>query len=213
MKSQGFIFSLDAFVAFMLIMLTISLLLFTIGTPSAFYPQLEQAHQLAHDTLYVLATTSDNPGYGSYLEQILAMPNKQGTMDTGAIMRSVAGGEESKGFNGIIPPGFGYRLETYDFTTGDWTVKYDSSTDAASDRKGKVFSKLAASAMTFDSLYTVPANPGRSPFCGLSCKGYDVDMHPPGDLSYCSVTPCDISKSNFNAGEESIQLVRLTVYA
>ena len=59
--SRGFIFSLDAFVAFVLTMLTIGLLIFTISTPKAFYPSLEQAHVLAHDTLFALATTTDDP--------------------------------------------------------------------------------------------------------------------------------------------------------
>ena len=213
MSKRAFIFSLDAFVAFILVMLTISLLIFTISTPKAFYPSLEQAHQLAHDTLYVLATTTDDPAYGSYLEQILGDSGS-----TSEIMKNVAGGSK-QGKNGIIPPSFGYKLETYDFPTGEWSMKYDSSEDCAagdqgSDRCGKKFSKLAASAMTFASFYTVPRNPGKSPFCYLSCTGFDPD-NPIGNFDdpYCDKTPCDAMISNFNPGSNSIQLVRLTVYA
>ncbi|MCX6772800.1 MAG: hypothetical protein NTV88_03450 [Candidatus Micrarchaeota archaeon] len=218
MQHRGFIFSLDAFVAFILVMLTISLLVFTIGTPKAFYPSLEQAHQLAHDTLYVLATTSDNPASGTYLEQVVG-----GSGQTAKIMKDVAGGWKN-GKIGIIPYGFGYTLETYefpntDFPNGVWSVKYNSSKDCSSgddgsDRCGKEFSKLAASSMTFASFYTVPRNSGHSPFCYLSCKGFDPD-NPSGnfDSTFCDKTPCDVMISNFNSGSNSIQLVRLTVYA
>jgi len=209
MKKQAFIFSLDAFVAFILVMLTISLLVFTISTPSAFYPSLEQAHQLAHDTLHVLATTTDNPASGTYLEQMLSSSG-----GNYRIMRTVAGGW--RGMNGIIPPGFGYKLETYDFQAKIWSLKYDSSTDCTSeggsDRCGKTFSKLAASAMTFSSFYIVPRNSGHSPFCYLSCKGFDPDNSPTFDDKQCDKTPCDVMTSNFNPGSNSIQLVRLTVY-
>ena len=50
MRARGFVFSLDAFVAFVLIMITVNLLIFTIGTPKPYYTELESAHILAHDT-------------------------------------------------------------------------------------------------------------------------------------------------------------------
>ena len=208
MNNRGFIFSLDAFVAFILIMLTISLLIFTIGTPNAFYPSLEQAHELAHDTLYTLATTTDNPASGTYLEQVIGNSGA-----TASVMKDVAGGW-TNGKIGIIPRGFGYKLETYDFGSKTWSTKYDSKDDIESDRYNLQFSKLAASAMTFASLYTVPRNPGHSPFCYYSCKGFDPDNPPTyDDVRQCDKTPCDISISNFQTGSNSIQLVRLTVYA
>lgn len=213
MRSQGFIFSLDAFVAFLLTMITISLLVFTIGTPKAFYPSLEQAHTLAHDTLYALASTSDDPAHGTYLEQVLS--GGGGVLDTGAIMRSVGGGEESLGKNGIIPPGFGFKLETYDFATSEWGDPiYDSFADPLSDRNGKAYSKLAASSTTFASFYDSPPAQGESPFCYVSCHGY-ISTTAEGSQYQpkCDVTPCSAIRSNFDVGKNSIRLVRLTVYA
>ncbi len=208
---KGFIFSLDAFVAFSLIMITIGLLIFTIGTPKPYYLSLEQAHQLAHDTLTVLATSTDNPPEGTYLEQILG---GSGSTVNG-IMFKVAGGKEPD-FRPIIPKGYGYRLDSYQFNSGNWAMLYDSGNDPAarvkgcdylSDRCGKEFTKLQASATTFASLYSAPPNPGQSPFCYLSCFGY---ARTPGTA--CNVTPCDVPKSNFLPGNNSIAIVRLTVY-
>lgn len=208
MQNRGFIFSLDAFVAFVLTMLTIGLLIFTISTPKAFYPSLEQAHMLAHDTLFVLATTTDDPSCGSYLEQ--ALSGTCGEKGTDIIMRTVAGGEP--GSIGIIPSGFGYKLEKYNFgEEGEpWEPIYDSAADPANpERYLRQQTKLAASATTFASLYLSTPKQGESPFCYVSCRGYISDgFYQPK----CDVTPCSAFKSNFDVGENSIQLVRLTVY-
>ena len=201
---QGFIFSLDAFVAFSLVMITVSMLIFTIGTPKPYYDSLAQAQQLAHDTLQVLATSSDNPSHGTYLEQML------GNYNIPDIMHRVAGG--SPGYSPIIPKGYGFRLEKYEFSNGNWIQIYDSSQDQASDRRGKIFTKIQASATTFDSLYTVQPNPGESPFCYLSCHGYIS----PGIYSTpCNTTPCDGPGDipNFIPGNNTIAIARLTVYA
>ena len=216
MRRAGFIFSLDAFVAFTLIMVTVSLLVFMIGTPRPFYPSLEQAHQLAHDTLETLATSSDklnNPLKQTYLEQILG-----GTGDVHGIMLKVAGGNDS--YHPIIPRGYGFRLERYVFnsTYGNWPVIYDSGTDGCnslpkSDRCGKIFTKLQASATTFASRYLLPPLPGESPFCYAGCRGYGIDSNAnPSYSTSCDTTPCNTTTSNFWEGENSIQLIRLTVY-
>lgn len=215
MRKAGFIFSLDAFVAFTLIMVTVSLLVFMIGTPRPFYPSLEQAHQLAHDTLEALATGSDplNPLGQTYLEQILA-----GTAETHGIMLKVAGGDDS--YHPIIPRGYGFKLERYVFnsTYDNWPVIYDSGTDGCnslpkSDRCGKTFTKLQASATTFASRYTLPPLPGESPFCYAGCSGYGISSGgTPFNSTSCDTTPCNTTTSNFLPGENSIQLIRLTVY-
>ncbi|MFA4982669.1 MAG: hypothetical protein WC588_00475 [Candidatus Micrarchaeia archaeon] len=205
MGRLGFIFSLDAFIAFTLIMVTIGFLVFTIGTPKPFYSPLEQAHQLAYDTLNVLSTSSDTLGNPTYLEQILSGGDK----DT--IMKKVAGGDSVNYPNAIIPQGYGYRLESYNFNTGSWSPFYDAGTYASNDRFGKRFTKVQASATTFASLYsTSPRNPGQSPYCYLSCFGYQS----PGNYQLpCNATPCDMPISNFLPGNSSISLIRLVVYA
>lgn len=218
MRKAGFIFSLDAFVAFTLTMVTVGMLIFIIGTPKPFYPSLEQAHQLAHDTLSVLAISTDTPaapGSLTYLEQIM-----KDNSDAKRIMFKVAGG--SGAYPGTIPKGFGYRLETYNFLTGSWNAPlYDSGLDCPSalkyapftyfsDRCGKNFTKLQASAAAFASIYTDPPRPGESPYCYLSCFGYPRDRNDPAQT--CDAVPCNVSKWNFQQGNNSIQLIRLVVY-
>ena len=208
MRIRGFIFSLDAFVAFILTMITISILVFTIGTPKPFYPSLSQAHQLAYDSLQVLSTT---PGTGqTYLEQIVAAgPYNQNTVN---IMTNIIGGNTANpAVRSVIPIGFGYRLETYDFNDGNWTVLYDSITVPASGRLGKNYTKLQASASTFDSVYTVARAPGESPFCYSSCSGYQPDGSHLPSLA-CNVTPCDSPYSNFNPGANTVKIIRMIVY-
>lgn len=218
MRRTGFIFSLDAFVAFTLTMVTVSLLIFTIGTPKPYYYSLEQAHQLAHDTLQVLATSTDDPSAGTYLEQAL----KDDFSRRNEIMFKVAGGRERSagplaGYRPIVPKGYGYRLERYEFSTDTWVMLYDSGGDPAakvkgcdyySDRCGSTFTKLQASATTFGSVYIDKPIIGASPYCYLSCFGYG---RPTG--AACNVTPCNTPTSGFYAGNNSIAIVRLTVYA
>ncbi|MEM4554896.1 MAG: hypothetical protein QXT25_03545 [Candidatus Anstonellaceae archaeon] len=213
MMQKAFIFSVDAFIAFTLVMLTVSLLVFTVSSPKPYYYSLEQAHQLAYDTLQVLSSTTDNPSQGSYLEQIL------NGADAHEILTKIAGGDElgPNSFRPIIPKGYGYSLEVYNFAEDSWRMLYDSGDnpvaiiqgcDFGSDRCGIRFSKLSASATTFGSVYLVPPHKGASPFCHLSCYGFGRASGRP-----CDATPCEIPISNFLPGKHSITVVRFTIYA
>ena len=217
MRARGFVFSMDAFVAFILIMITINLLIFTIGTPKPYYAELEAAHILAHDTLQVLATSGDAPSPGTpaqtYLELILggAVPS-----EIHGIMMKVAGGNDS--YRPIIPKGYGYRLEYLNLNNSgvpeEWVPLYDAGADPLSDRHGKNYTKLQASAMIFLSAYTLKPMPGESPFCHAGCRGYGIN-ETTGDPYYaepCDKTPCNTTTSNFRAGTNTVRVVRLIVY-
>jgi len=218
MGARGFVFSLDAFVAFVLIMITINLLIFTIGTPKPYYTELESAHILAHDTLQVLATSGDAPAQ-TYLERIL---RDDSSADIPDIMRRVAGGKDNcipNGCRPIIPRGYGYRLEYLNLDgvqpgeSEDWQTLYDSGTDSNSDRRGKIFTKLQASATTFLSVYTFKPMPGGSPFCYKSCRGYGINTAgEPVYAEQCDTTPCNTTTSNFRVGTNTVRVVRLIVY-
>ena len=229
MRARGFVFSLDAFVAFVLIMITINLLIFTIGAPKPYYTELEAAHILAHDTLSVLATSGDAVQEGgtgqTYLERILTQDGA-----TGSIMRKVAGGEIGRAYNPIIPKGYGYRLEYLNLdsaqaveTAGtggvpqgneDWQTLYDAGADCpSSDRCGKNFTKLQASAITFLSAYIFPPMPGKSPFCHAGCNGYGLSGNAEAIYAApCDATPCNTTTSNFRIGKNAVRIVRLIVY-
>jgi len=206
MRQCGFIFSLDAFVAFTLTMLTISLFIFTIGTPKPYYSSLEQAHQLAHDTLQAMATSSDQLGGPTYLEQAISAHRRNDDADLRRIMFQVAGGNSTS--LGIIPKGFGYSLQFYNFNNQSVSTAYDAGSDHLSDRYGKRFTKLQSSANTFASLYQIYPSVGESSYCYLSCYGYNGT----GRSAFCNSTPCDTPPMYFNQGSNTIQLVRLVVY-
>jgi len=216
MGGRGFVFSLDAFVAFVLIMITINLLIFTIGTPKPYYAELESAHILAHDTLQVLATSSDPGASSTYLERIL----NDNDIAPG-IMRKVAGGGDPLSYRPIIPKGYSYVLQYLNLTYSvqqpgaqeEWHTIYNASNDASSDRYGKRYTKLQASSTTFLSVYTLKPMPGESSFCYAGCTGYGVN--PDGTTYYaeqCDKTPCNVSTSNFRIGENRVQVLRLIVY-
>ena len=215
MRNRGFIFSLDAFVAFTLITIVIGLLVFTISMPKPFYPSLKQAHQLAYDTLSVLATGTDAQGNPTYLEQILADGGP--SLSKKDIMAQVVGGADAP-YKPIIPIGYGYTLKTYDLAADTWTIVFDSTDPSnnicnATGRCGKTYTKLRASASTFTSIYTEVPVPGFSPFCYLSCNGYDISTNPNNAVhSPCITTPCGAPTSNFEKGNNSIQLIELVVY-
>ena len=211
MGGRGFVFSLDAFVAFVLIMITINLLIFTIGTPKPYYAELESAHILAHDTLQVLATSSDPETSSTYLETIL---NTEGS--AGRIMRKVAGGGDALSYRPIIPKGYSYALQYLNLNYSmqqpgaqeEWHTIYNASNDASSDRYGKRYTKLQASSTTFLSVYTLKPVPGESPFCYAGCRGYNVTNY----AVQCDATPCDKRNSNFRIGENTVRVLRLIVY-
>ncbi|MCX6771650.1 MAG: hypothetical protein NTX79_06355 [Candidatus Micrarchaeota archaeon] len=214
MRARGFVFSLDAFVAFVLIMITINLLIFTIGTPKPYFSELESAHILAHDTLQVLATSGEAQSGGApaqtYLERILRDDGS-----TPEIMRKVAGGNDS--YRPIIPKGYGYRLEYLNLNNSgvseDWVPLYDAGKDMESDRYGRNYTKLQASATTFLSAYLFKPMPGESPFCHAGCRGYELNAS--GEAVYarpCDTTPCNITTSDFRIGKNTVRIVRLAVY-
>ena len=203
MGRLGFVFSLDAFVAFTLSMISISLLLFTIGTPKPYYPSLQQATELSHDALRALAASSPG-GQTTYLEYAIS---GRGSISRSEAMNKVAGG--------IIPSGFGYTLQVYNFSSSSWATIYDSYSDPTSGRAGKTFTKLQASSTLFSSFYDVDPIRGESPYCYASCKGYN-GTNSDGSQSHaatCSVTPCETPTSGFLPGQNAVRLVRLTVYA
>lgn len=202
MRKCGFIFSLDAFVAFTLIMITINLLIFTIGTPKPYYPSLDQAQMLAFDTLQALASSSPTHEAPYYLEYAVT---GTGPLSRSQVMNRVAGK--------IIPYGFGYRLQEYNFTSRSWDELYDSSSDPDSGRAGRNFTKLSASAMLFSSFYDVDPIRGESQYCYLTCKGYTgMSDSGPQYASNCSMTPCAPPTSGFLPGQNTARMVRLVVY-
>jgi hypothetical protein len=208
MKKSGFIFSLDSFVAFTILILSVSFFIFIINIPNNYFLVLQQANQLAFDTLKIMATTSENSDSPTYLQEAFSAYSTNDQAKMRNILFKVAGGNGK----GLIPKGYGYAIQFYDLSTGRLDTFYDAGQDILSDRYGIKYTKFKVSASTFISTYSIKPSPGESPFCYLSCKGFDQATGRKDD-SVCTATPCDSPISLFNPGENKLYLVRFIVYS
>ncbi len=133
---RAFVFSLDAFVAFILALVTVYTLIFFSSVPSAYYFILTQAHYLSRDALLAAAQTDctaiiSGACSGSVLDNIL----EPSAITTSNIKNSIGA---------AIPNQFGYRLEKKSVDDGDWEVIYDTST-AGGDPHARAMKKLQVS--------------------------------------------------------------------
>ncbi len=154
---KAFIFSLDAFVALSVILVTIYALFALVSTPKPYYTSFEQTYDFARDTLIALEHSEDAT-FGNALSSIASGDNYY-------IHFYV---------DPVIPNQYGYRFEFYNTTSEEWRVIYDTATDPDT-MHNKEYRKLKASAQTI-VFSDVPGSPASdNPFGYLSCSG---DMTP-----------------------------------
>ncbi len=195
--AKAFIFSIDAFVAFTLIIVVLHALIFLSAVPSSYYGGLMQANYLARDTLNSLVAANasrvlDNQYYArmSMLDYIVS------TNDTEAVRDYV-------GAN--IPYEYGYTLEFWNSQGKDWGVIYDTA-NYRDDPHNKLYNKLRATSHSIFFGYTDVTgrrNPG-TPYCYMTCNGDKYGGNCPSE--------CDTPVSLYDAGEAALGLVRLSVY-
>ncbi|VVB98027.1 Uncharacterised protein [uncultured archaeon] len=193
--AKGFIFSIDAFVAFTLVLVVLHSLIFLAAVPSSYYAGLTQANYLARDTLNTLTyadaalVLNDTTLDGISLMHYIIMTKDVGNLEA---IRAYVGA--------LIPDQYGYTLEFRDSAAGSWSLLYDTK-DYADDPHNKLYNKLKASSYSIFFGYTdAGRDPKSSPYCYITCNG-------PG----CP-TQCDKPKSFYEAGHAALGLVRLTVY-
>ncbi|MEM3422179.1 MAG: hypothetical protein QXF35_00315 [Candidatus Bilamarchaeaceae archaeon] len=200
---RGFIFSLDAFVAFILALVAVYTLIFFSSVPSAYYFVLTQAHYLSRDALISSASTPCSvlikDCSGSVLDLIVSADSSS------PIINSVV--QQSIGKS--IPNQFGYKLEK---KSGDeWVVIYDTSL-VASDPHAKSMKKLQASTTITniglfsqsDYLYQTG-----NPYLYNSCKDIGASEKRVITCGNAELLPPDDSKI---APAVNSTLVRLTVF-
>ena len=120
---RAFVFSLDAFVAFILALVAVYSLIFFSSVPSGYYYLLTQAHYLSRDALMTVSTTQYEdwsgciscPVTGTVLDYILYESSVDVRKDT--IHHTVGK---------IVPNQFGYTLEYRTNETEDWHAIYDT---------------------------------------------------------------------------------------
>lgn len=129
---RAFIFSLDAFVAFMVALIAIYSLIFFSSIPSSYYYLLTQGHYLTRDILLALSTTECNPGVyscavtGSLLDSIVAEDNE---VLRNNLIQSTIGD--------MVPDEFGYMLEVSGNEGESWSEIYDTRDIQGEEHKGK----------------------------------------------------------------------------
>ena len=166
---RAFIFSLDAFVAFMVALVAIYSLIFFSSVPSAYYSMLTQAHYLSRDTLLALSTTtcSDDvvSGYcviptSSVLDNLASYKMAQQASNR----KSLAGETVGK----MIPNEFGYKLEVS--KDDGWEMVYDTAVE--NDGHATTSKKLTVTTQVFTFGYSNNLNkPSQSVFSYSSCHG------------------------------------------
>lgn len=210
---KAFVFSLDAFIALSLILITIHALLMMISMPKGYYTSFEQAYDLAKDTLRSLGnvnyTAAGGGGYGTmgvcstdqtYLDCIASLyldDKKIGTTpwEDSRITTDVM----QEHVDPLIPNQFGYRFDFYNMTSKEWSEIYDTKDDNSKDpKRNNETRKLSASAQTLAVGYSVPINIGEDLY-GYVCCG--------GGLNVCNTTI-----STYDPGEVYMGLIRMTVY-
>lgn len=192
-KSKGFVFSLDAFVAFTLALVAVYSLIFFSSVPSGYYATLLQAHTLAKDTLSSLSsTTCSFPECASdknvsVLEYVVF--RKTGS-ERDVLVRRFAGD--------YIPEQFGYRLEIFKGDSPEYS--YDTKNNPL-DAHNKQSNKLMVSSSTVVFQFASPDKTPIDPYSYNTCKGTVIGEN-----------ICAIPSSTYILGNYEVKTVKLTVY-
>lgn len=164
---RAFIFSLDAFVAFMVALVAIYSLIFFSSVPSAYYSMLTQAHYLSRDTLLALSTTACTGSMsGSCFTHSSSVLDNLASMRVSSARKSAIA-QDTVG--AMIPNQFGYRLEV-SRDDGSWEPIYDTAVQ--NDGHANKSKKLTVTTQVFTFGYSnTLIKPNASVFHYLSCDG------------------------------------------
>jgi hypothetical protein len=182
---RGFVFSLDAFVAFSIALVAIYSLIYFSSVPHAYYSSLLQAHYLAKDTLVALSSSeSQIPGFSKldYMSIYLSEGSR--------------GDAAKEDFGSLIPEQFGYTVEISE-DGKEWKKVYTTEGNADETHK-KTKDKLAVSAQTISFEYKLGTELPENPYNYISCGG-EFDQCNPTDAPYFR-------------NEAGMYLIKLTVF-
>ncbi|MEW6528818.1 MAG: hypothetical protein AB1391_02935 [Candidatus Micrarchaeota archaeon] len=196
---KAFIFSMDAFIAFTLILTVLHSLIFLASIPQSYYSGLMQANYFARDALSSIAHANAS--------RIFDDPMLENTTLLDYIMQKYSTNpSEAKNIiqnhvGSVIPNEYGYVLELWDSKNEKWESIYNTNDtkDALSDTHNKKYHKLRASSHSLFFGYIDSTTGFSNPFSYRTCRGSDR-------------TACDLPKSDYSPGTATLGLVRLVVY-
>ncbi len=190
MSMRGFVFSLDAFVAFTLALIAVYSLIFFSSIPSSYYYLLAQGHYLARDALWSVSTADCTDDFifcsvdGSIMDNIISENNSDVRNE---LIRSSIGK--------IIPAQFGYVIEVSEDKGETWQTLYDTSEYTDDEHAKAPIKKLSVSSQIINFGYRGRVNkPMESIYkyntCGtptdglvISCGEYNrIDPNYAGDI-------------------------------
>jgi len=198
---KAFVFSLDAFVAFILALVAVYTLIFFSSVPSAYYFILTQAHYLSRDALLSAATTDCSilarECEGSILDEIA-----KGTANDSITLSYV------KTIGAAIPNQFGYKLEKRAPDESNWTTVYDTSTSTdKNDHHAKTMKKLQVSSSIVNVGYqtkTTSEKKKANPYIYNTCPASNADNK--------HVITCGDSELIEPEAENVIQPINATIF-
>lgn len=210
MARRAFVFSLDAFVAFSLVLIAIQSMLVLSSMPRGYYPGLLQAELLAKDTLQSLSLarlSASQSVLGAASEDVL-----RGRRNTALIEAT----------DRLIPPPYSYAYYYYNFSNKQWIKLYNASEDSLSGdiHYGVRYRRVQASAQTLMMGYAAPLVAGGSPYCNVVCRGFDRTRYDPSSnpnaetpAGSCVQVPCNVSVgSTYDPGDFNVGVMRLLVW-
>jgi len=197
---KAFVFSLDAFVAFILALVAVYTLIFFSSVPSAYYFILTQAHYLSRDALLSAATTDCSiilapQCEGSVLDEIA-----KGTAEDPITLNYV------KTIGAAIPNQFGYKLEKRAPGESNWTTVYDTSNNK-NDPHAKTMKKLQVSSSIVNVGYqtkTTSEKKKANPYIYNTCSASNADNK--------HVITCGDSELIEPEAENVIQPINATIF-
>lgn len=208
---RGFVFSLDSFVAFSLILIAVQSLVVISSAPSGYYHSLAQANFIAQDTVETLSHARYGNGKDLFSGGASAAINGRKNDARNLILAT----------NDLVPAPFSYAYDYYSFEQDRWIMIYNASKEECpggspvghSLRFCNVsFHRVQASASMFVGLYADPIEPGDSPNCNVACTGY-VPGSGASSPPECVKVTCDNQRSNrFEPGDFRLGILRLRVW-
>ncbi|MFH0927151.1 MAG: hypothetical protein V1822_01080 [Candidatus Micrarchaeota archaeon] len=216
---RGFVFSLDSFVAFSLILIALQSIVVVSSAPSGYYHSLAQANFLAQDTLQVLSNVKYNNGQGGLFGDAAAAGlNSQPRAAEKLILAT----------NDLIPQPYSYAYDYYSFEDEKWHMIYNASKEecnpAYEANKNAIdighayrfcnvtFHRVEAASSMFVGVYQDPIERADSPYCNVACSGY-VPGSGYSSNEACTKVPCNVQPaSTFDAGDFRLGMIRLRVW-